>query len=630
MPPLEKCPGWLRALAVVFVLAVLALPSWAHAQPRVAALDWWMEPGGQVALADVRQVSDWQPLAGWKSFGFGPEAIWVRVQLRAALPGEPDRWVLKVRPAFLDQLDLYDPALDRPQRLGDFYPATDDAFNSLFFSFEVPARPEARTLYLRLVSTSTRTLNVEVMPFKLAQRQAQFFELIYSMAATLSAVFAVWALMNWWASREALMGVFALKQLMSSLWVFFQLGFARMALGDSLPVGVLSAFSSASASLLVASVLWFMASLFKAYEPRRWMHLVLYGLAALAAAMLGLQWLGLTRESLMVLNTIVPVGLCWLVLTLAFSRQSRPNALVGKNWLMSYLFFYALIHATPSLIFLDVWGAGPVVLFASLAHLVVDGLVLVWILQSRAKRLAARQQVAERQHIVSQEQARLNTVHLDDQRRLLLMLAHEIKTPLTSLRIWLTAGPQGHKAMERSIDDMGALVERCVQAGQLSDPSLQPRPQRVDAAALTQDVLAQGRWPNRVQPMLPELPALLNTDAQMLLIVLGNMLDNAYKYSPADSPVLLTLRAAPNAQGAAGWCWTVDNTVGLAGMPDPEKVFDKYYRSPQAQRQSGSGLGLYLVRSLLDLLGGQVSCSAEGQQVRFEVWLPTGDLDRQG
>ena len=209
------------------------------------------------------------------------------------------------------------------------------------------------------------------------------------------------------------------------------------------------------------------------------------------------------------------------------------------------------------------------------------------------------------------------------------MLAHEIKTPLASLRIWMNAGPQGQQAMGRSIDDMGALVERCVQAGQLADPSLQPRPQLLDAAALTQDMLAQSRWPHRLQPELPELPAWVNTDAQMLVIVLGDVLDNAYKYSPADSPVRLTLRAAPSAQGAAGWCWTVDNTAGVAGLPDPDKVFDKYFRSPQAQRQSGSGLGLYLARSLLGLLGGHISCSAAGQQVRFEVWLPAGAVDRQ-
>lgn len=633
MPLLEKCPGWLRALAVlalaVLALPVLALPSWAHAQPRVAALDWWVEPGEQVTLAEVRRVADWQPFAGWKSFGFGPEAVWVRVQLRAALPGEPDRWVLKISPAFLDQLDLYDPALDRPQRLGDFFPATDDALNSLFFSFEVAALPEARTLYVRLVSTSTRTLNVQLEPYKAAQRQAKLFELIYSVAGTLSLLFALWALLHWSASREALMGVFALKQLMSTVWLFFQLGFARMALGDWLPVGVLSAISSAAGPMLVAMVLWFMASLFKAYEPRRWMHRGLYGLALLAVAMLVLQAMGLTRESLRALNAILPMALCWLLLTLAFSRQSRPDALVGKNWLMAYLFFYALIHAVPSLIYLGVWTAGPLVLFANLSHLVVDGLVLVWIMQARAKRLAARQLAGERQLIVSAEQARLNALHLDDQRRLLLMLAHEIKTPLASLRLWMNAGPQGQQAMGRSIDDMSALIERCVQAGQLSDPSLQPRPQLVDAAALTQDVLAQSRRPSRVQLQLPEQAAQLHTDAQMLFIVLGNVLDNAYKYSPADSPVKLTLRSAPNAQGAAAWCWSVDSTAGVAGLPDPDKVFDKYYRSPQAQRQSGSGLGLYLARSLLGLLGGHISCSAAGQQVCFEVWLPAGALDRR-
>jgi signal transduction histidine kinase len=51
-------------------------------------------------------------------------------------------------------------------------------------------------------------------------------------------------------------------------------------------------------------------------------------------------------------------------------------------------------------------------------------------------------------------------------------------------------------------------------------------------------------------------------------------------------------------------------------------VFDKYYRSANAKRQSGSGLGLFLVKSLLELMHGRVTYTPLKQRVRFEVWLP--------
>jgi signal transduction histidine kinase len=66
----------------------------------------------------------------------------------------------------------------------------------------------------------------------------------------------------------------------------------------------------------------------------------------------------------------------------------------------------------------------------------------------------------------------------------------------------------------------------------------------------------------------------------------------------------------------------VENAVGSAGFPEANKVFDKYYRSASAKRQSGSGLGLFLVKSLLKLMRGEVVYTPLNERVRFEVWLP--------
>ena len=59
-----------------------------------------------------------------------------------------------------------------------------------------------------------------------------------------------------------------------------------------------------------------------------------------------------------------------------------------------------------------------------------------------------------------------------------------------------------------------------------------------------------------------------------------------------------------------------------AGMPEADRVFHKYYRSPGARHQSGSGLGLFLVRGLVELMDGTVDFKAcEGKAV-FTLWLP--------
>ena len=107
----------------------------------------------------------------------------------------------------------------------------------------------------------------------------------------------------------------------------------------------------------------------------------------------------------------------------------------------------------------------------------------------------------------------------------------------------------------------------------------------------------------------------------MLSIALGNLLDNACKYGASQSRIRVTL--TPFVQNdQPGWLWRVDNEAGSAGLPDTERLFEKYYRSPQARRLSGSGLGLFLVKGLLDLMQGTIHYEPQDDHAVFSVWLP--------
>jgi signal transduction histidine kinase len=207
------------------------------------------------------------------------------------------------------------------------------------------------------------------------------------------------------------------------------------------------------------------------------------------------------------------------------------------------------------------------------------------------------------------------------------MLAHEMKTPLATLRMWIDAGPAARAAMERAISDMNQVIERCVHTGQLAEQGLQPMPQADDAAGLTTAGIQACRAPERVRLSGPEGPAPILADTQMLSIALNNLLDNALKYSPAHTRIEVTLREeARDAQ--AGWTWQVRNHPGQAGMPDAGRVFDKYYRSLGARHQSGSGLGLFLVQGLLELMGGTVRFEARDGQAVFTMWVPAAPPPR--
>jgi K+-sensing histidine kinase KdpD len=121
----------------------------------------------------------------------------------------------------------------------------------------------------------------------------------------------------------------------------------------------------------------------------------------------------------------------------------------------------------------------------------------------------------------------------------------------------------------------------------------------------------------------------LHTDRQLWFIVLNNLLENACKYAAPDTPIEIRMEMRDDTNGAAHLQLTVSNPPNQANWPDPEKIFDKYYRSPQARRQAGTGLGLYLVRNLMQVMGGQIDYAPTKDSVRFVLQLPLGANSRQ-
>jgi K+-sensing histidine kinase KdpD len=113
---------------------------------------------------------------------------------------------------------------------------------------------------------------------------------------------------------------------------------------------------------------------------------------------------------------------------------------------------------------------------------------------------------------------------------------------------------------------------------------------------------------------------MVRTDSQLLFIVISNLLENACKYAREGAPIEVALKAQTD--DPTQWLLRVSNEPGRAGLPDAGQVFQKYYRSPQARRSSGTGLGLYLVWHRVKLRGGRVSYEPDQGRVHFVVCLP--------
>jgi K+-sensing histidine kinase KdpD len=113
-------------------------------------------------------------------------------------------------------------------------------------------------------------------------------------------------------------------------------------------------------------------------------------------------------------------------------------------------------------------------------------------------------------------------------------------------------------------------------------------------------------------------------DLQLLSVILNNLIDNALKYSPPDSPVNITAETCLR-QGQSGIRISVTNQAGTSGLPDPKQLFRKYYRAPGAHGKTGSGLGLHIAAGFARKTGGELryipDTANHHHTIEFELWI---------
>ncbi|MFM2053976.1 MAG: hypothetical protein RL456_2013, partial [Pseudomonadota bacterium] len=277
------------------------------------------------------------------------------------------------------------------------------------------------------------------------------------------------------------------------------------------------------------------------------------------------------------------------------------------------------------------------------AHL-VHLLVLLVIMSMHATQMERQRQQAEAQAAQAMQQHARERAAREDQRHLISMIAHEIRTPvsiidasLQSLRVLdeqITPERQRrHDRIARALDRMNGLVELALTRDRLDVSCWTQELTRVDPAAVTRDAIhiLGSAAAERVAVRLADGTPGVEADERMVRFGLLNLIDNALKYSPKGSRVDVAIRPMRH-QGREGSLWTIlDQGPGVPAA-DSERIFEKYFRSTDTSDAPGLGLGLYLVRQIFERHGGTVRLvpTAPGNGACFEGWLPAHPDDRDG
>lgn len=616
--------GLLALLATLLTLAACAPGK--DTRPEDPSLmqrsAWWEDPSGHASLQQVQRVVDWQPFTDWIGFGFGSNPIWFQLHLNAADSGDTTQWVVQVKTPLLDKLTLYDPATGEVQQLGNALSPADDAIGSINFTFRVAALAHERSIYLRLDTTGSRILHIDVLPFAKAQQRSRQQEWLLGFMVSLSLMFGVWALAQWWQTREAVIGSFAAKQMLSTVWAWLSFGFARVMVGAYLPDGTLTVLIAFTLPALVGSWIWFFSRLLCRYQPSRTGMRLCLSVTLIGVCLPVLVLFDLTREVRLLASILVVVAIVVLLVALLTANRSAEQQPIPYSYLVMYVCVYGMLTAFSSATFLGLTHANAAVLIGGVSCTFLDGIIMFIILQIRAQSIQQAHHQAALETLRSQEHAKSEQRQREEQGKLFAMLAHEMKTPLATLRMRMDTGQLLPDTLERAVTDMNQVIERCVYSAQLADQGIRPVLQPLDSKDITGICIQACRAPASVYfDAAHDLPTLV-ADAQMVSIVLSNLLDNACKYRAPNSQVTVSLKATAGSDGTPGLLWCVTNGVGRAGVPDTRQLFEKYYRSPQARRQSGSGLGLFLVKGLLELMQGTIDYAVQEDRITFRIWLP--------
>ena len=233
---------------------------------------------------------------------------------------------------------------------------------------------------------------------------------------------------------------------------------------------------------------------------------------------------------------------------------------------------------------------------------------------------------------VAGQRATLEKQDRDISERFLTMLLHESRTSLaiiglaaSSLERRIESGADDAKRIRHingAVDDLNAMIDRCVQADQIDGHNkLGAASMQVRGVCLRDliDEVLQSLDARRITLIMP--PACtLQTDAHFLRVIVQNLLSNALKYSPPDSMIEFNIAIAERHAGSIVR-FEIVNAVGKAGMPDPARLFARYYRAEAARRHVGAGLGLWLAQSLAGQLGSTIHFYAGPASVHFNFEL---------
>jgi signal transduction histidine kinase len=583
---------------------------------------------GALTIEDVisyPRAAQFKPVPGDHLSGFAQQgAVWLRFTvLRPA--DSPRFWLLEVNPAYHEQLQLYSPSPSsgfERQSGGALQPFSQRSIPYRLDLFQLhPPADQPWTIYLRIASKRTILSNLIFwQPESLTKHT-----LIESIGH--GAYFGILLLIFcqnilYWFRLDKRLYLFYSAYVLAAAVIFLDFnGYIHQFLITE-RTWLLSPLVRLNLILLMVSNLGVLSYLVNLKEHYPRIH-KLYSSFFLGAATIFILLIlcgQSDRIVIPVLNMLLASVLVSAGITLYMAFRKIPGARL-------YLTAFGMLLFTGSAKIFVFFDFAPEILpadlfwLSSLLHILIMNLAVTnQVSRYRQEKLKAEAELFAERKILGQ------------QREFLQMISHELRTPLaiidsTAQILPLVSGDQttfAHKtkAILTATHRMKLLLDSCLTNERIRDDKIVPVIQSIPFRTLVENSVEQiqkATERHTVQVAAETLPEKLNCDPLLLEILIGNLLDNALKYSPDGGTIQLRGRLC---ERYGLFLEIEDQGVGIP----PEHIsmiFDQFYRCGHVAGVRGTGLGLHLVQKIARLHGGDVSCTSQpGVGSTFIVRLP--------
>jgi signal transduction histidine kinase len=214
------------------------------------------------------------------------------------------------------------------------------------------------------------------------------------------------------------------------------------------------------------------------------------------------------------------------------------------------------------------------------------------------------------------------------------LVSHELRSPMAAVigaartlqARWRELQPDQRESFLALIGDettrLADLIGDVLDTSRIEAGTFNYRFGDVDISAIVEELVATASVGQDEVPIVSEIGSVprVRADADRLRQVFANLIDNAVKYSPAGEPVYVSVGQSNGAVLVS----VRDSGPGIKAH-DQRVIFEKFGRVPGAGSKPGTGLGLFIARSIAEAHGGTIDLSsAPGRGATFSVTLPTG------